>query len=222
MTMTLTQAMQARHSVRHYDDRPLTPEDAAALREEIETVNRLSGLDLQLFVDEPQALAPGRASYGQFKGCRNYLAVVGPKGMEEAAGYWGEHLVLFAQTRGINSCWVGLTYSKKSVKDADPAQAKRYAVIALGYGLDDGTAHKSKAIERVSDYTDDAPRWYRSGIEAALLAPTAMNQQRFRFSRKGNVITLKPGIGPYTKVDAGIVKYHFELGAAGYNFDWAK
>lgn len=222
MTMTLSQAMQARHSVRTYDDRPLTAEDTAALREEVELINRLSGMDMQLFVDEPKALASGLASYGQFKGCRNYLAVVGPKGMSEAAGYWGEHLVLFAQTRGIHSCWVGLTYKKKAVIDAEPAQSKRYAVIALGYSQNSGTPHKSKTIEQVSDYTDASPRWYRSGIEAALLAPTAMNQQRFHFSRKGEVITLKPGFGPFTKMDAGIVKYHFELGAAGYNFDWAK
>ena len=64
------------------------------------------------------------------------------------------------------------------------------------------------------------PDWFIKGIDAALLAPTAMNQQKFVFSLHDNVVTAKAGIGFYSKIDLGIAKYHFELGAGNENFKW--
>lgn len=49
---------------------------------------------------------------------------------------------------------------------------------------------------------------------------TAMNQQKFTFILEENTVSLKAGIGFYTKVDLGIVKYHFEIGAGENNFHW--
>jgi len=46
-----------------------------------------------------------------------------------------------------------------------------------------------------------------------LLAPTAMNQQKFIFELSGEKATAKSGSGFYTKVDLGIAKLHFELAA---------
>ena len=64
------------------------------------------------------------------------------------------------------------------------------------------------------------PDWFEKGVEAALLAPTAMNQQKFVFVRKGNAVSAKAKAGFYSKIDLGIVKYHFELGAGRDNFHW--
>lgn len=57
------------------------------------------------------------------------------------------------------------------------------------------------------------PEWFEKGIEAALLAPTAMNQQKFQFIQQGNTVTARAGIGFYTKIDLGIAKCHFEAAA---------
>ena len=64
------------------------------------------------------------------------------------------------------------------------------------------------------------PVWFKKGMEAALLAPTAMNQQKFHFTLDGNVVTAKAGLGFYTKLDLGIVKCHFEIGAQGGDWKW--
>lgn len=40
-----------------------------------------------------------------------------------------------------------------------------------------------------------------------------MNQQKFKFEREGEKVIAKAGIGFYTKIDLGIAKYHFEVGA---------
>ena len=65
------------------------------------------------------------------------------------------------------------------------------------------------------------PTWFLQGIDAALLAPTAINQQKFTFSLQGNTVSAKAGIGFYSKIDLGIAKYHFEVGAGKENFRWA-
>lgn len=98
---------------------------------------------------------------------------------------------------------------------------KLCVVIALGYGETGGVPHKSKAISEVSKVEGVMPDWFKKGMEAAMLAPTAINQQKFLFTLDGGKISVKPGKGFYTKLDLGIVKYHFEVGAGKGNFEWA-
>lgn len=93
-------------------------------------------------------------------------------------------------------------------------------MLALGYGATPGTPHKSKTLDAVCDDTDSMPEWYQRGLHYALLAPTATNQQKFRFSRQGDRVAVRASLGFYSKVDLGIVKYHFELGAGTENFRW--
>ena len=63
---------------------------------------------------------------------------------------------------------------------------------------------------------------YICACEFALYAPTAMNQQKFKFELVDeNEVSLKvAGLGICTDIDLGIVKYHFELGAGVDNFNW--
>ena len=212
--MDIMETIKQRHSVRQFTDKPLEKEAVEALQEEIDRCNKESGLHIQLITDEPEAFQASKPSYGQFKGCRNYLILFGPKGMEVEVGYYGERVVLKAQELGVNSCWVALTYKKGKAQGVQAPGEKRYLVIALGYGETQGSERKSKTIADVSDYREGDPDWYRNGIEAALLAPTAVNQQKFRFARNGDKVTVKvAGFGFYTKIDLGIVKYHFEAGS---------
>ena len=139
--------------------------------------------------------------------------------LDERCGYYGELLVLKAQELGLNTCWVALTHGKsKAVIGPDE---KEVIIIALGYGKTEGNEHKSKKMSDVSNVSSDAPVWFKRGVKAALLAPTAVNQQKFKFERKGDIVTAKTGmIGPCLKIDLGIVKCHFEIGAGKDNFQW--
>ena len=84
----------------------------------------------------------------------------------------------------------------------------------LGYGEDQGRQHRSKDPARVSELAGPAPDWFRQGLEAALLAPTAVNQQKFCFGMEGESPTARVrGLGTYTRVDLGIAALHFELGS---------
>jgi len=161
--MDLIQAIQSRHSVRKYTDKPIEDSKLATLRKAIEKVNSESGLNIQLVVNEPKGFNGFFIStYGQFSGVMNYIVMAATKGndWEEKVGYYGEKLV---------------------------------------------------------------PAWFLSGVEAALLAPTAVNQQKFKFIlHDGNKVSTKTSFSlwGYTQIDMGIVKYHFEIGAGKDNFEW--
>lgn len=219
--MDLLKAINDRHSVRSYLDKPIE----AALREQLEAVvaecNSASGLHIQLIFDEPKAFDSFMAHYGKFSGVKNYVALIGKNGNDEKIGYYGEKIALTAQALGLNTCWVAMTYKKiKSVFNIASGE-KLYCVLSLGYGATQGIPHKSKSPEAVTDGVTNPPEWFVSGINAALLAPTAMNQQKFTFSLENNKVNAKAGLGFYSKIDLGIVKYHFELGAGADKFSWS-
>lgn len=222
--MTLTEAMKDRHSVRQYTNKTLGDGVLFALKEEIEACNRESGLHIQLVTNEPRAFDGLLAHYGKFSGVTNYIAMIGKKGpdLEETCGYYGERLVLFAQQLGLNTCWVAMTYSKIKTAFVLNSGEKLCIVIALGYGATQGVPHKSKAIQDVVKAEGALPDWFQAGVEAALLAPTAMNQQKFLFSLEDNRVSVKAGAGFYAKIDLGIVKYHFEMGAGETGWEWGE
>lgn len=221
--MDLMEAMNARHSVRQYETRALTDEQISALRVGIDACNRESGLHIQLVTEEPKAFDSLMAHYGKFSGVTNYIALIGKKGpnLDEACGYYGERLVLLAQQLGLNTCWVAMTYKKIPSAFQVSGGEKLTVVIALGYGKTQGVPHKSKPLSEVAACDGAMPDWFKNGVEAALLAPTAMNQQKFKLSAHGDQVTATAGRGFYSKVDLGIVKYHFEIGAGKENFSWA-
>lgn len=225
--MELIDAIRQRHSVRRYTDRPIDVSALATLRVEIERINAETGLHIQLVLDEPKGFSGlGITTYGQFSGVRNYIVMAAPKGREweEKVGYYGEKLVLLAQTLGLNTCWAGLTYRKIPGTFTLSDGEKIHCMISLGYGENQGRQHPQKPAEKFFEADGEVPQWFREGLEAALLAPTAVNQQKFKFIlREGNKVATKTFFSPwgYTVIDLGIAKYHFEIGAGKENFEWA-
>jgi len=222
--MDLLEAIKSRHSVRSYTDKKIEGETLTQLRQTIDECNQKSGLSIQLCLDEPNAFAGMMARSGKFQNVKNYVALIGKKdeSLEEKCGYYGEVIALKAQQLGLNTCWVALTYSKsKSTAVVKPGE-KLVLVIALGYGNTTGVPHKLKAIEELSHINGSMPEWFRAGVEAAQLAPTAMNQQKFRFALDGNKVNASAGSGFYTKVDLGIARYHFEIGAGEGGWEWGE
>ena len=112
--MTLQEAIEARHSVRAYKNQPLAEDVVKVLEEKIKELNNAGQLHMQLILNEPKAFQGTMAKYGKFRNANNYIVMAGKKGddLDERVGYYGEHLVLLAQTLGLNTCWVGLSYSK--------------------------------------------------------------------------------------------------------------
>ena len=209
--MEILEIMQQRHSVRQYIDRAIEPEKRAVLDALMQEINRKAGLSIQIVYDDPKCFDSFMAHYGKFSSVCSYIALVGKKApnLDETLGYYGEELVLKAQELNLNTCWVALTHGKS--KAVVGKGEKEVCLIALGYGATQGVEHKSKPMQELCACTEPMPEWFQAGMNAALLAPTAMNQQKFRFELlpDGNV-KATCGSGFYTKLDLGIVKYHFE------------
>ena len=227
--MTFLEAIEARHSVRAYKEKPLAEETANLLEEKIAELNKVGNLHIQLIKEEPKAFQGTLAKYGKFRGVTNYFVMVGKKAddLDERIGYYGEQLVLYAQTLGLNTCWVGLSYKKIADTFVLDEGEKVACYIALGYGETQGVGHKIKSIEEVSNASDITPTWFKKGVEAALFAPTAVNQQKFSFEHVGvkdgmHQVRAKKGFSMigYSQMDLGIAKCHFEIGAGKENFEW--
>lgn len=217
--MDLIKAMQERHAVRSYLDKPIDGEACEKLNEVIAECNAQGGLNIQLILNEPDAFNCFMAHYGKFSGVKNYVALIGKKGEDCKIGYYGEKIALAAQALGVNTCWVMMSYKKvKSAFKIEKGE-KIYCVLAIGYGATQGVQHKSRAVSEVSVGYDQAPQWFKDGVNAALLAPTAMNQQKFKFIYQGGKVSANGG-GFYSQIDLGIAKYHFELGSGKSESEW--
>lgn len=228
--MTIKEAIIERHSVRAYKEMPLEDNIVNSLELEIKELNGKGNLHMQLVRNEPEAFQNVLAKYGKFRNVKNYIVMAGVKAddLDERIGYYGEQLVLSAQMKGLNTCWVGLSYSKVPGTYVLDAGEVIKAYISIGYGESNGVSHKIKRVNQVSNVCDATPEWFRNGVEAALLAPTAVNQQKFYFEYiggNGNMPDLVRAkrlfsLVGYTKMDIGIAKLHFEIGAGKDNFTW--
>lgn len=209
--------LEARHSVRQYKNISIEKEKRDVLDKLCEEINTESGLNIQIIYDEPKCFNSFMAHYGRFSGVNNYISIVGNKdnGLDEKAGYYGQKLVIRAQELGLNTCWAAMTHGKS--KAVIGKGEKEVIVISLGYGENQGVPHKDKELSKLAKISDDDPEWYRNGVKGALLAPTAVNQQKFYVERDGQEAKITAPNGMLTNLDLGIVKCNFEY-ASGYKF----
>lgn len=226
--MTLLEAIDARHSVRHYISKPLSQDIIDAIQAKIDACNREGNLHIQLVLNEIKGFS-GMMAYGSFSGVENYIVMAGHRSddLDERIGYFGEQIVLLAQQLGLGTCWAGLSYRKVKGTYTLAPDEKLACMISLGYPDDAGRKHKRKSVADVSNVSSVTPLWFERGVQAALKAPTAVNQQKFYFEYVGeqdgvSLVRARRlfSVVGYTKMDLGIVKLHFEIGAGKENFKW--
>lgn len=216
--MTELEALNNRHSVRSYRNRRIERETLDRLKAFLEECNQKGNIRLELAEDAGATFSRFFHKGNGLSTAPSAIICIGPddETLEERIGYYGEKAVLFAQQLGLNTCWVGM-FQAKGVPVAVRNGERLVLVIALGYGNDSGRSRKSKTAEQVSCSDTDTPEWFRYGVDLALKAPTAMNQQKFEFRYLSDgTVSAKAFFGPFSKVDLGIVKYHFDLGRAAF------
>lgn len=221
--MDFKEAMTKRHTVRNLTERALAPELVQGIQDRMERLNQAHGLQIQFLVDLEAAIC-GFAPALIGKNVNNGLVLAGKAGsdLDERLGYAGADLVLYAQTLGLNSWWIGGMYdADQAQKDLGLDDLEVRGFIAIGYGENQGVPHQTKTADEIASYQGEAPQWFKDGVEALLLAPTAMNRQNFKLEGAGNKVTLTYEGGRFAGVDLGIGIYHFELGAGKENFEWA-
>ena len=218
--MDIKEAMSQRHMVRKYLDKKIPDDIVKKINERIEINNKRYNLNMKLMLNN----ATGVSSIIKLilaRGVNNFIILAGDNSpdLEEKLGYSGADIMLYAQTIGLNTWWVGGTYNRGVSKYVD--NKKVTGIIAIGYGQTQGVPHKSKTVEEVSKYKNTIiPSWFIAGVDAALLAPTALNKQDFMIIGNGNKVSIECDNGIFTGSNVGLIKYHFELGAGKENFEW--
>lgn len=218
--MTLQEAMHERHMVRKYMDKPIEDELVQQINNRISKNNVKYSISMKLVTNNTSGFN-ALIKLILAKGVKNFVILAGENqnGLDEKLGYCGTDIMLFAQTLGLNTWWVGGTFNR-NVRNIVPGK-KVIGIIAVGYGVTQGVPHKSKSYEDVAHYNGEAPSWFKAGVEAALLAPTALNKQDFTVEGNGEKVKIYCNNGSiFSGADLGIVKYHFELGAGTDSFVW--
>lgn len=213
--MTILEAMQARHAVRSYKNKKIEESVIKELQEEINRCNQEGNLSIQLICNDTNVFKGLIANCVGFRGVSNYIALVGEsnENLEEKAGYYGQRIALKAQQLGLNTCWAASTYKNQKCKASIGKNEKLVCVMAIGYGATQGVPHKSKTIAQLCRAENDMPDWFRNGMKAAALAPTAQNKQDFLIVLNQEKVQFEVKESKYSKIDLGIIRYHFETGA---------
>lgn len=221
--MTIKEAVEKRHTVRHYTNKAIPTDIAELLNARIAKNNQKYSLHLALVVGNSDGIN-GMAKLLLSKAVNNYIVLAGmdTPGLDEKLGYCGADLILYAQTLGLNTWWIGgMFHGKGALKNINNKDVRVNGVIAVGYGQTQGVPHKSKTAAEVSEYDGDTPQWFADGVNALLYAPTALNKQPYIVKSHGNKVSISAGNGHFSGIDLGIGKYHFEVGAGKENFEWA-
>lgn len=221
--MTIGEAVEKRHMVRQYTDKVIPADIAGLLNTRIAENNKKYGLHLALVIGNSDGIS-GMAKLLLSKTVNNYIVLAGmdTPDLDEKLGYCGADVILYAQTLGLNTWWVGGMFNGKgALKNISNKDVRVNGVIAVGYGQTQGIPHKSKTAAEVSEYDGDTPQWFVDGVNALLYAPTALNKQPYMVKGNGNKVSISAGNGHFSGIDLGIGKYHFEIGAGKENFEWA-
>lgn len=217
----LFRAIPLRHSVRKYLNTPIDGDVVSCLNAEIDEINTRCGFSFKLVINEPRAFK-NIFAYGKFENVTNYIIISAPKGdvHTRLCGLEGERLVLGLQAMGLNTCWVGLSYSKKTSDFIVPDGHKIRCVISIGYGQTQGPNRSTKSIHQLSNASDKTPQWFCEAMKSVQQAPTAINQQKFYFSIGNDAtVSARPlfSLVGYTQIDLGIAICHFNLAAPGHS-----
>ncbi len=237
-------AITTRHSRRKYTNEKL-PEDFLKRLEEISNEFHMIPGARSVVLHEPSNdLFTGVVgSYGAIRDAPLCMVVIGDltaTHVQEAAGYHGEGLVLEAAAEGIDSCWVGGMFERDVLNKriTIASQEKVLSVIALGYAMENkgkvermmssliGSHRRKEVYDLLTLGSEEPDGWILKALEAARLAPSAVNRQpwRFKISENSVAIFVKNGVSKAIspRLDCGIAMLHLELGAlkAGVQGSW--
>ena len=132
--------------------------------------------------------------YGKISGAPAFIAFIGDMrapSVQEEVGYTGEGIILEATALGLNTCWVAGFFRPESVASLVEIKNNErvLAVTPVGYarGFESlaerlmtgfGLTHRRLPLSKlVSGWpVDNLPEWTKVSLEAARLAPSAVNR----------------------------------------------
>ncbi|HBV98946.1 MAG: nitroreductase [Peptococcaceae bacterium BICA1-7] len=230
-------AIAERRSRRRFDSRPIE----TALAERLDSMCRkfrpFPGARAVLVNQPPDRIFKGAVGhYGSIKGAPAFIAFIGESGdphVNEKVGYTGEGIILEATALGLATCWVGALFRPEQAANLTGAEKneKVLAVSPVGWASKDqtleerimsgfGRNHRRRPLAEMTGGLEEGgrPRWMRAALEAARLAPSAVNRQPWQFGLDEGGITVsvdspKDSYNISRRLDCGIAMLHLEAAA---------
>jgi len=240
-------AIEKRRSRRHFDEsRPIASEKLSALDTACKRFMPFPNARSCLVTESVKGVFRGIVgSYGKVRDAPAFVAFIGDMGsasVQEEVGYTGEGVVLEATALGLNTCWVGGFFKPESVASLVEIKGNErvLAVTPVGYArrfesLEEklmtgfGRTHRRLPVSRLTNRPgrDELPEWVRASIQAARLAPSAVNRQPWGFDLEDDSITVYvrtggPEFSVSKRLDCGIAMLHIEVAAisCGVRGEW--
>jgi len=224
-------AATTRRSRRSFDGSRVSDDTLAALSALAAEFQPFPGARAVVVPEAPEALFVGIVgAYGGISHAPSAIIMLGADDAAERVGYTGEALVLEAVALGLDTCWVGGLFSSgHAARAAGPMPGERvFAVCALGHALERTTlkerllsggsrARHRLTSEEIAPGCSSWPAWARDAVEAARIAPSAMNRQPWRLRMEDDrlVVGFEPPDRPRIskRLDCGIAMLHAEIAA---------
>ena len=231
--MNLTEAIDIRVSRRHFNDQAIDANITNQINSLIAKYNQLDNLNFKLIDNAALAFKSFLIPYGKFKGIKNAIALSinrNDQNYLEKVGYYGQQLVLSMVVMGLDTCWVGVNFNRKSEVFTIHESEELVAVLVFGYAQDAipktevdkyGITHRSSlSIEDITTNDQILPHHVEEGIVAILKAPSTKNKQPVRVEYKTAQLKLSVNIRrKQNLVELGIAKAHYCV-VNGGKFDW--
>ncbi len=238
-------AIPFRHSVRKYSGQAVASEILDRLEAVVNGFRPFPCARAVMVRDPPEDVFKGLfGSYVKVVDAPHYIAFIGDSRdphVQECVGYIGEGIVLEATALGLNTCWVAGFVKRDVVQQHISVEEQEtiLSVTPVGYSLRtnerveywrnvQNIKHKRRELrELVTTGVDQFDPWITSALEAARLAPSAVNRQPWRFSVTSDSIKIShirviTDFGVSLRLDCGIAMLHAELGAriCDINGEW--
>lgn len=242
----VTEVIRSRNSARTYNGKPLTEEHRARLNAYMEDLQERANLGLRLrLIDSDIALRESGArlgTYGVIKGASSFIvpAVTADTSEIEWFGYWFEHLILFAASLGLGTCWMAMTLNRNAFAKAVALEKPEILPIVTPVGYSKNGLRPIDGIFRLAARSWSRKDWqeiffdgdfskplketaagdYAEALETLRLAPSASNHQPWRVVKENDTFHfwLQRTKGYRDKydydiqrLDVGIAMCHFEL-----------
>lgn len=237
---SIDKLVKERRSVRTFEEREIAKADMDALLAYMEDIQNPYGVKVVFKVldaGERRLSCPVVVGTDLYVGAK----VKNQAYMNEAVGYSFEKLILFAQSLGIGTVWIGGTMDRGAFEKAMELEKDEVmpCVSPIGYPSKKMSIRETlmrkgiKADDRVqfdklfcdgdfsSSLTEEKAGTIAHALQMVRLAPSAVNKQPWRVVVKDNkahfYLARAKGFGgaviDMQKIDLGIALCHFELAA---------
>ncbi len=238
--------VESRYSVRTYDKRAVDENTRKKLMEYAASIKNPFGPKVRFKLIDKEVAPNGEklGTYGFISGATLFIGVAVPDEnyAAEAVGYEFEQLVLFSQSLGLGTCWLGGTFNRGAFAQAmQPAENEHFPIVSpVGYAkknlriIEKVFRSKLKADNRVpwetvffdGGFSQPLPKDkagdYAFPLEMLRLAPSAENKQPWRVVFADNAFHFFAANLPddtvrgirMKRIDSGIAACHFHLAAS--------